>query len=160
VPRWLFPHSLDDPAVYAAAQDHWLDLWRSITDRLDPARRWRTPWVDNPARDGNPIFTAVGESRGVRIVQEDPRDPDDIDLDWWIDVAGDPNLPHDAAELVIACCPSSENTPEVERLLREWLTTGRVNASTRADDGANGSLESAIPNGNPLDSTKSDLPSL
>lgn len=136
MPQWLFPNSLDDPQVYAVARRHWLDLWRSI----DSARQWRTPWVENSILDGNPIFTAVSESRGLRIIQEDPRDPDDIDLDWWLDSAEEPTLP----ELVIACCPSVENTPEVERLLRDWLTTGRVSAST---DGSysNRNGESAMP---------------
>lgn len=136
MPQWLFPNSLADPQVYADARRHWLDLWRSV----DSARRWRTPWVENSIPDGNPIFTAASESRGVRIIQEDPRDPDDIDLDWWLDSAEEPPL----AELVVACCPSVENTPEVERLLREWMTTGRVNAST-ADSYSNGNGESAKP---------------
>ena len=135
--QWLFPNSLADPEVYADARRHWLDFWLSI----DSARRWRTPWVENAIPDGNPIFTAASEARAVRIIQEDPRDPDDIDLDWWLDSAEEPTLP----ELVIACCPSVENTPEVERLLREWMTTGRVSESV-GDHHSNGNGESAITN--------------
>ena len=157
MPHWLFPTSLEDPNVYAEAKQHWDELWHSVSSRVVSAGRWRTPWIENTVLDGNPIFTAVGESRGIRIIQEDPRDPDDIDLDWWLDSAEDPTLPDGIAELVIACCPSVENAPKVETLLREWLTTGQVNASSRADDGANGASASAIPNENPLDSTKSDL---
>jgi hypothetical protein len=107
--------------------------------------------VDNPSRDGNPIFTATSESGGVRIIQEDPRDPDDIDLDWWLDSAEEPPIP----ELVIACCPSFENTPEVERLLCEWVTTGRVSASAAGAAYANGNHGApAVPDGPSLDPAK------
>ena len=156
MPRWLFPNSLDDPTVYAKARQHWLDLWRSTASRFDPDRRWRTPWVENPSRDGNPIFTAVGESREIRIIQEDPRDPDDLDLDWWLDSAEDSTLPDGIAELVIACCPSVENTPEVERLLSDWLTTGRVRASLPDDQYSNGNGTTSVPDKLPLDSASGE----
>ena len=158
--QWLFPNSLDDPTVYAKAQQHWETLWYSLASRVGSALQWRTPWAENPLLDGNPIFTAVSESRGLRIIQEDPRDPDDIDLDWWLDSAEGPTPADGIAELVIACCPSVENTPQVESLLRDWLTTGRVIASTRAEEGVDGRSESAIPNGHPLDPTNSELRSL
>ena len=90
--------------------------------------------MNNPSPDGNPIFTAVCEPlrRGVRIIQEEPGEAGDSDLDWWVDSFGDEADPGAVRELVISCCPSRENAAEIEQLLREWVRGGAV-AETRRD---------------------------
>jgi hypothetical protein len=64
----------------------------------------------------------------VRIIQEEPGEPDDVDLDWWIDTFGDEREPDAIRELVIACAPSLENAGAIERLLSQWVKDGELKA--------------------------------
>lgn len=126
--EWLFRNSLENAKVYEKAQSFWESLWQKLVREGSVDHSWQTPWMINKLQDGNPIFTAVSKRYhlGVRIIQEDPQDPDDIDLDCWVDHFGEKTSPDAIRELVIACCPSRENVAEVERLLREWVETGKV----------------------------------
>jgi hypothetical protein len=130
MPHWLFPDFLSSADAYATAQRHWDRLWDKVLDRAGPAQQWQQPWMSNPFPDGNPIFTAVSLplSRGVRIIQEPPGDPDDVDLDWWLDTFGDDHDPAGIRELVIACCPSNENAAAIEQLLFQWVQAGELKA--------------------------------
>ena len=126
--RWIHPDFQSSEAAYDAAQSHWERVWREVLRATSCEWVWAHPWMNNPIPDGNPIFTAVCHSldRGVRIIQEPPGDADDIDLDWWIDYFGDREEPDAVRELVIACCPSAENTGETADLLRQWVATGKI----------------------------------
>jgi hypothetical protein len=79
--------------------------------------------MKNPYQNGNPIFTAVcwPFRKGVRIIQEEPDDSNDIDLDWWLNDFGDEEGSTAIVELVIACCPSVENIPQIRQLLKRWI---------------------------------------
>jgi hypothetical protein len=124
--HWLFPDLLKDSSAYARAQRHWEAVWMKVLSTTDLAQAWQSPWMSNPFPDGNPIFTAVSPSlhRGVRIIQEEPGEPDDTDLDWWLDHFGEQNEPDAIHELVIACCPSRENAAQIEHLLSQWVASG------------------------------------
>ena len=126
--HWLFPSFLHDTRAYAEAQHHWETLWAKLLKSNAAGGTWQSPWMPNPLADGNPIFTAVCPSlhRGVRIIQEAPGAPDDTDLDWWLDDFGDTNEPETIHELVIACCPSQENAPQIETLLSQWVASGKL----------------------------------
>src|SRR5436190_15389547 len=124
MPHLLFADFLKDSHAYAMARGHWERLWAGIQTAAELEFPWEIHWMRNPAPDGNPIFTAVCRPlrRGVRIIQEEPRDLDDIDLDWWLDDFGDREEPEAIRELVIACCPSAENASAIEELLRQWVS--------------------------------------
>lgn len=138
MPHWLFPHYLADPETYGSAERYWQGIWEEILRATSVEKGWRSPWMSNPAPDGNPIFTAVCDSlhRGVRIIQEEPRDPSDTDLDWWIDSFGDEDQPESIRELVIACCPSRENAAQVAEMLSQWVREGKVGEQVPAEGAA------------------------
>src|SRR5258708_39004458 len=110
MPHLLLPDFLNDTGAYAKAQGYWETLWTELMSSHKVEQPWPVQWMKNPFLDGNPIFTAVcwPLSKGVRIIQEEPRDPDDLDLDWWLDEFGDKKDSDAIHELVIACCPSVE----------------------------------------------------
>jgi hypothetical protein len=127
--HWLFPDFLKDSSAYANAQHHWEALWQKVLGTTELAAAWQSPWMNNPFPDGNPIFSAVCSTlhRGVRIIQEEPGEPGDTDLDWWLDHFGEKDEPDTIHELVIACCPSRENAAQIEQLLRRWVASGDLN---------------------------------
>jgi hypothetical protein len=126
--HWLFPDLLNDSAIFVKAQRYWATLWAEVQGTLQAEASWSTPWMLNPCPDGNPIFTAVCRSlrRGVRIIHEGPPDAAEPDLDWWLDYFGDKKDPDAIHELVIACCPSAENTPRIKQLLKQWIQFGKL----------------------------------
>ena len=124
--HWLFPDFQKDGNAYALAERHWEAIWTKVLGSTELTQAWQSPWMNNPIPDGNPIFTAVCPSlqRGVRIIQEEPGEPDDTDLDWWVDEFGEQNDSETIHELVIACCPSHENAAQIEQLLSQWAASG------------------------------------
>ncbi len=128
MPHWLFPESLKDGSTYAQAQRYWEDIWTRVLLTTGQDGSWEYPWMQNPIPDGNPVFSAMSRPlrRGVRIIQEEPRDPDDVDLDWWLDYFGEKTAPEALRELVIATCPSRENAAALERLITQWVRDGKV----------------------------------
>jgi hypothetical protein len=128
---WLFSDFLENPETYAEAERYWIAVWEKVLGNATLDHDWQMPWMENPLRDGNPIFTALStfHHRGVRIIQEAPGDPDDIDLDWWLDYVGEKDSADVIHELVIACCPSRQNEVEVQRLLTAWVEKGEVTSS-------------------------------
>ncbi len=142
--EYLFPGFLDNPQSYLSAKRFWEELWERISRRMSNEAEWQHPWLTNPLPDGNPIFTAVCPhlGRGLRIIQESVPEPEEMDLDWWLDSFGDKDEAGAIRELVIACCPSAENLVLVERLLKDWIQTGVVSSP---DD-----KSTAIPSFSPL----------
>ena len=124
---WLFPDFREDQAAYGKAQSYWTNLWNALLESIPHAGPWESPWMKNPDLDGNPIFTAVSRSqrRGVRIIQQPPPGPGEIDLDFWIDTFGQKSDPDAITELVISCCPSRSNMFRIEQMIREWVESGR-----------------------------------
>ncbi len=110
----------------AESIQYWKDLWERVIDSSRSAHPWKSPWMVNPDRDGNPIFTAICETerRAVRIIQQDLPGLDQYDMDSWFNLfkKGDPD---EVNELVIACCPSPKNALQVELMLRKWIEEGR-----------------------------------
>src|SRR5579883_2961268 len=117
---WWFPDFLENSETYERATLYWRTLWENVRSAVNGDQAWHSPWLTNPDRDGNPIFTAVCPTlrRGVRIIQEIPPAAGETDLDWWVDDFADENGGSAVRELVISCCPSQENIGPVEGLLR------------------------------------------
>jgi hypothetical protein len=122
MPTYLFPGFKEDAPVSEQVGRYWQDLWQRVVQGA-PAGSWKSPWMHNPRRDGNPVFTAVYSvlNRGIRIIQEETPAADETDFDCWVDTFGDKNESDAIQELVIACCPSVENEQKVETTLRRWV---------------------------------------
>jgi len=123
MPHYLFADFLADRGKYASAQRYWETLWQEVSSAEKVLQTpWMMNWMKNPLSDGNPMFTAVCRPlrKGVRIIQEEPRAANEIDLDWWLDDFGDGSDAEAIQELVIACCPSVENVPRIRQLLKQW----------------------------------------
>lgn len=136
MPNWLFENFLDDNAQYQRAHSYWVHLFRSALPLTYPDGQLKLNFLNNPDQDGNPIFTGICRplDLAVRVIQQPVGDSDDIDLDYWLDsVKLTPRGPK-IRELVISCCPSSENEHEVTGLLRDWFAKGKVEATERFDD--------------------------
>lgn len=124
--NWMFQDFLESAEAYHAAQSYWEELFlKSLSHRSD--MEIVSHYINNGDNDGNPIFTAVSLTfrLAVRIIQQPIGEPGDLDLDYWIHST---NLDSGVAvqELVISCCPSKENKPRVERLLRDWFSKGEI----------------------------------
>lgn len=67
---YKYANFLDDEAEYAASEAMWIKLW----DEVEGKEGWITPWLNNPFKDGNPIFSAYHpeKQRAIRIVQHPP----------------------------------------------------------------------------------------
>jgi hypothetical protein len=127
VTQYLFPNFLDSTKEYLEAARFWNGCWEKAMLRSEAEQMWEIPWMENPTHDGNPIFTAVCKPlrRGIRIIQE-PAEPNDIDVDHWIDYVGERNDPESVRELVIACQPSLTNIPRIENWLCQWIRDGEI----------------------------------
>ena len=146
MPTYLFPEFKEDSPVSAQVERYWEDLWKRVIQGA-PAGSWKAPWMHNPRRDGNPVFTAIYPvlNRGVRIIQEETPAADETDFDCWVDTFGENNEPNAVRELVIACCPSKENEPQVEKILRRWVHQGDL----AADDTVMQSSAAPFPESSP-----------
>jgi hypothetical protein len=124
----MFPDFLENPQKYAEAESYWKRVWERVLAISTFEEPWESPWLNQSCADGNPIFSAWSPRtrRGVSIIQEAPGEPGDRDLDWWLDYFGDKDSPGAVQQLVIACCPSRQNTFRVERLLRQWFEEGQI----------------------------------
>jgi hypothetical protein len=123
MPQLIYPDFLKDAHAYSAAQQYWEAMWAQLLLQTRSKADWEIHWMKNPLANGNPIFTSRSRTlrRGVRIIQEEPGEDINIDLDWWIDDFGDKDDREQIQELVIACCPSVENASPIEQLLKDWL---------------------------------------
>jgi hypothetical protein len=94
--RNIVADGLNNKAAYRQAVRHWKTVWAEVQPLATTEHPWTVPWMANPERDGNPIFTAVCRSqrRGVRIIHEPRPDAEEVDLDWWVDSFGDKNDPN------------------------------------------------------------------
>jgi hypothetical protein len=125
--NWLFRDFLNDAEVYHNAQHYWEKLFKTALPRFYTNGQIDVNRFKNPDNDGNPIFTGVCRPLGlaVRVIQQPVGEPDDIDLDYWVEEAGfvAPNSLN-LRELVIACSPSRENERQVKRVLHDWFSRG------------------------------------
>lgn len=136
MPNWLFENFLDDAAEYQSAQRYWETLFRRALPRDYLDDQLKLYFLNNPDRDGNPIFTAFCRplELAVRILQQPVAEPDEVDLDYWMDsVSIRPNGPK-VRELVISCSPSKENELEITVLLRNWFAKGKIETLDRFEN--------------------------
>jgi hypothetical protein len=125
---FLFPCFLSNAAEYGRAEAYWKDLWRRALEKCKKSGEWRSPWLTTRfadgtvCRDGNPIFSAVNETKklGIRIIQHAPSNA--VDLDSWTDEFGDSSQGERIRELVISCVPTQESATHVLKLLCGWVT--------------------------------------
>lgn len=117
---------LDHPTLYASAQREWSLMWNQIDPLWRTSDEWETPWLLNPIRDGNPIFSAVSrpQGRGVRVCQFPPQSSGKEFFSWF-DTFGD-SQDREIRELVISCSLSDRNLHLARRLIEAWIT-GTVN---------------------------------
>ena len=115
----LHPRFLQDPAEYDKAASEWHRLWNDLSPSLRSAQGWKTPWVDESWRDGNPIFSAWSPAgrRGIRILQH--ADESEA-LVWWRDTFAAGTA--DAVDQLVLSCPATLETIDAARsLLLQWL---------------------------------------
>jgi hypothetical protein len=126
----LYRGFLTDAGIYESAQARWGHLWEKLVASERSNTEWKAPWFapqfvnETPMRDGNPIFSALAPSlkRGIRIIQHEPTS-DQVELDYWLDTfEGDERI----SELVISCALSDQAEQQASKLIRSWITTGRV----------------------------------
>lgn len=116
---------------YTVAQRYWEVIFARAVDVAALCGASHADWkmhVDyNPARDGNPIFTARCRVRnlGVRIIQETPREFEP-NFDWWIDLSGDLGDPRFLRELSIVIAPGRYTTHKAISLLTTWIRYGEI----------------------------------
>lgn len=136
MPNWLYSDFEDNTAVYQKAQMFWERHFRQSLPRVYFDNQLKLNYLNNPDCDGNPIFSGICHPLrlAVRVIQQPVGNPDDIDLDWWVESIGPKNGRFEIRELVISCCPSEENLPEVKRILREWLANGEITSTGFLDE--------------------------
>jgi hypothetical protein len=95
--------------------------------RAGQIQKWRWPWLAT-TEDGNPILSAIDPQRriAVRIIQEEPENQGDLDLDWWVDSFGKQSEANAVRELVIACVLSDRTAARIDKLLFDWVVHGQV----------------------------------
>lgn len=124
----LYPSFLTDAVPYAKCEQLWTDKWRELVRRRGQEKLWTTPWLNTrfndgtPFADGNPIFSAVCQSRarGIRVIQL-AQSEGHRDLSFWLDVfaIGDPE---ETKELVIACVLTNQTLAQAMDLIDQWLS--------------------------------------
>jgi hypothetical protein len=124
----ILPNFLNDPSDYESAQALWQEHWDKILCASGQEGDWRSPWLNHvfvngtPCRDGNPIFSAVCDARGigVRVIQNEPDDTE-TDFIFWTDTfaAGQPEA---IRELVISCVLSQKTLQDAMDVMRRWVT--------------------------------------
>jgi hypothetical protein len=100
-------------------------------------RLWQTPWIKTtfnngaPARDGNPIFSALapGCHLGVRVIQVEPGNDAD-ELQVWTGIFGDAE--GSIRELVVHCVLSDDTLHEAGLLISQWITDESLGQRKRA----------------------------
>jgi hypothetical protein len=115
--------------TYDARVAHWRATWESI----DPSARegWRSPWLNESERDGNPIFSVWHPvaRKAVRIVEHD--EPGYGRPVWYMDQFGvNFGSQSDAVtELVFSCGRDPSATATFLALAESWLRPWHVEIS-------------------------------
>ena len=132
----LYPDFLRDRSAYFEAENRWRKEWTAlIPSATTPDVVWRTPWLQTafangtPFLDGNPIFSAVCDSRrlGVRVIQLDPSTPG-ADFAYWLGSFAK-GEPEEITELVVSCVLSTDTLYKALDLIGQWIRDGEVRFS-------------------------------
>src|SRR5438128_5166324 len=135
--RHLHKNFLIDPAAYAAAEQYWIEFWETLVGSAKAEKKWTHPWLGNPLKDGNPIFSAVStkDHRGVRIIQHGPQS-EDVELTHWTSLHGEKSS--DAVlQLTISCSLSEESGALARDLVWSWVTKGETDVANAEGNGLN-----------------------
>ena len=122
----LYSNFLSDPREYELSEKFWQDLWKDLVKTAD-LKEWKSPWLGAPLRDGNPIFSALSHSRGraVHVIQHAPTS-EHMELVWWLDKFGEEREERIIDQLVISCALSREAATQAQKLIRSWVTQGKI----------------------------------
>lgn len=122
-----FPDFLEDVRDYEVVTS----FWTQLLEQLPSVGEWH-PFYQNPARDGNPVFSAwlPGQRKLLRIVQFLPEFGDSLCSAWLDDWPGDwpegLTAPDDlqdqpVPELVIELAATDTTLQWVRTLIYLWL---------------------------------------
>jgi hypothetical protein len=125
--RHIAADFLKDERRYRQAERYWRDLWNQLVGELGVTEQWRTPWLGEPLRDGDPMFSAVSPAlrRGVHIIQHEPTS-EALELEAWVDHFGEEGKDDVIEQLVISCALSEEAAARARQLLRSWIRSGEL----------------------------------
>jgi hypothetical protein len=128
--EYLFPEFLMEAEQYRKAQAFWASLCERLLVKHHQVDLW-APWLQDVKLkngsvllDGNPIYSLVNlkESKGVRIIQYDPKVHTKWEMSAWIDISGDVyDEPDSIIELVFTCNLTWETTGTFEKLFELWI---------------------------------------
>lgn len=122
----LYTNFLHDTSIYDAAEA----FWKTHFDELAEAHGFSYhPYINTIMRsgrklyDGNPIYSALAPTlnRGVRIIQEEPEEGEELYISGWLDTM---ELSQDRPpinELVIALILSEETQPIAAQWIQAWV---------------------------------------
>ncbi|HEX8128205.1 MAG TPA: hypothetical protein VF527_03820 [Pyrinomonadaceae bacterium] len=126
----LFPNFLNDIQEYRKAQAFWKALCGQVLAKHHQSDVWRLGFHevklddDSFLLDGNPIYALVNsqESKGVRIIQDDPKVHTKWEMAAWMSVSGDEHSePGLIDELVFACNLTQNSAGTFEKLFETWI---------------------------------------
>lgn len=140
----LYENFLEDAEQYRDAEQLWSRAFHELLTRAGQAGAWQIPWMSttfangDPIRDGNPIFSAVCNSRrlGIRIIQHREQSGN-ASLHVWIDTFAE-GEPEETRELVITCVLSKETLQQACELMEQWVCHGRIRPGATSSIGAGG----------------------
>ena len=111
----LLPQFRQDPEAYVQARKLWEALFESVVEK---ARSNWQPWIGDPFRDGNAIFSRVSRRgrKGIIINQILPSD-DSLLFKSWMGVFGSPDHEDEIEHLTIACMLTADSLKSAEFLI-------------------------------------------
>ncbi len=112
----LFNNFLSDKATYVRNRKFWINLIKSVTGQEI------NEYIDNSDfYDANPIVSHFDTKtkRGIRIIQADPNEADNIQFSAWLDTIN--FLDKDIQELVIYLDLTKETAYIAADLIYNWL---------------------------------------
>jgi len=122
-PPILFAAFRQDPAEYAAAQSLWQSLFDGIAARR-ASQLW-TDWLNDPLRDGNPIFSRRNSARrSAVVINQWLPDDDALMFQAWMKKGGDAGSGV-TAMLVVSCHLTPGSIIAAQRLIEAYVGDGR-----------------------------------
>lgn len=118
MPTWVHEDFDRDENTYKNAQEFWVQLVRQALVGTGVCEKLEINYLNNPDRDGNPIFSAIHRQAeiAIRIIQHKVDATEDDYAEWTQQMQGE-----DVYELVIDCCPSLERLPMIREWIRLWF---------------------------------------